>query len=116
MAMEKKYPHLSKKDKRNVLAVIGQMPPTSGPGRPRRDDVTEALELEASPEFLAQVELKHPELPRLPKTRHTVIAFKEICHSLGFKRGKPYSLAERKGLKDAMRQRKATQQKREKTS
>jgi hypothetical protein len=44
----KKYPQLSKADKHRVLATIKTaLPPKASAGRPRREDVTEAMRLEA---------------------------------------------------------------------
>jgi hypothetical protein len=46
--MTKKYPELSKPDKHRVLTVIkAALPPKPSVGRPRREDVTQAMRLEA---------------------------------------------------------------------
>jgi hypothetical protein len=86
--MTKKYPQLSKADKHRLLVVIKTaLPPKPSVGRPRREDVTEAIRLEAE-------KISRPEIyRRLGK------ATRDQQHA----------------LREAMRQRRARMRKRDKS-
>src|SRR5215813_15578130 len=87
--MAKKYPLLSSADKHRVLAAIKSgLPPKPSAGRPWREDVTEAMRLEA--DHVSRGEIYR----RLGKTTH------EQQHA----------------LREAMRQRRARKRKRDKSA
>ena len=86
--MTKKYPELSKPDKHRVLTVIkAALPPKPSVGRPRREDVTQAMRLEAEK-----------------------ISRQEIYHRLG-----KATCDQKHALREAMRQRRARMRKRDKS-
>jgi hypothetical protein len=87
--MAKKYPQLSSADKHRVLVAIKTaLPPKPSVGRPRREDVTQAMRLEA--DGVSRKEIYR----RLGKTTH------EQQHA----------------LREAMRQRRARRRKRDKSA
>jgi hypothetical protein len=86
--MTKKYPQFSKADKHRVLTLIkAALPPKPSVGRPRREDVTQAMRLEAGG-----------------------ITRREIYCRLG-----KATRDEQHALREAMRQRRARMRKRDKS-
>jgi hypothetical protein len=86
--MAKKYPQLSKADKQSLLVVIKTaLPPKPSVGRPRREDVTQAMRLEAE----------------------------KICRKEIYRRLDKTTRAEQHALREAMRQRRARMRKRDKS-
>jgi hypothetical protein len=85
---KQKYPGLTRADKKQLLASIQRhVPPYPAPGRPRRADVTQALQLEGEN-----------------------ISRKEIYHRLG-----KATRDEQHALREAMRQRRARSRNRDKS-
>jgi hypothetical protein len=85
----RKYPGLTTADKRHLLAFIKRnLPPLSSPGRPRREDVTKAIQLEREN-----------------------VSRKEIYRRLG-----KVTPAQQRSLLEAMRQRRARSRKRDKSA